>query len=129
LCYYTAWLEIDKEVEGEGSWEPEASTIGETSMSRAIQIVHFDGSVSQWTCRSPVKKNSISHESLNNPLGWKNDFSYPKRSLLPRHRYLQQEDLRMIATPSSREAKKASLSRKVPENSLEIGTYNKKLDK
>jgi hypothetical protein len=42
LCYYTAWLEIDKEVGGELE-EVDSHAIGETSMSGAIQIVHFDG--------------------------------------------------------------------------------------
>jgi hypothetical protein len=49
-------------------------------------------SVSQWTVdESPVRATRY-HESLNNPLGWKNDFGLSEEiSLLPRHRYLQQE--------------------------------------
>jgi serine/threonine protein kinase len=94
--YYTAWLEIDKEVggeEGEVGSQNATNTIGETSMSRRQSDSSFlTESVSQWTVdESPVQATRY-HESLNNPLGWKTDFGLSEESSLPpRHRYLQQE--------------------------------------
>jgi serine/threonine protein kinase len=95
--YYTAWLEIDKEGEEEEEAEPRnrnsANAIGEASMSRCHSDSSFlTESVSQWTVdESPVRATTY-HQSLNNPLGWKNDFGLSQESSLPsRHRYLQQE--------------------------------------
>jgi serine/threonine protein kinase len=96
--YYTAWLEIDKEVGGgeegeEVGSQNAAHTNGETSMSRRhSDSSYLTDSVTQWTVDETPLRATRYLESLNNPLGWKHDFGLSEEGSLPaRHRFLQQE--------------------------------------